>query len=120
MARPHASMLKTLLRSSTALAAALAFYAMSAEPAAAQQPPPAEQAEPVEEEIVITGSRIARPANVDAPTQVTTIGVEEIQASGLTNAADILRTVPSFGVPALSTTNSNFLTSGAGVNTLQL
>src|SRR5690606_3459370 len=37
-----------------------------------------------------------------------------------TNVADILRTVPSFGVPALSTTNSNFFTSGAGINTLQL
>ena len=118
MARPSHDVFKALLRSSTALAAALAFYALSAHPAAAQdQQPPAEQGE---EEIVVTGSRIARPANIDAPTAVTTIGTEEIQSSGLTNAADILRTVPSFGVPALSTTNSNFLTSGAGVNTLQL
>ena len=78
------------------------------------------QDETADEEIVVTGSRIARPANIDAPTQVTTIGQEQIEQSGLTNVADILRTVPSFGVPALSTTNSNFLTSGAGVNTLQL
>lgn len=118
MARPLASRsaLKALLASTTAIAAALAFLALTAEGAAAQEPP-----EPAEEEtIVVTGSRIARPANIDAPTQVTTIGTQEIQSSGLTNAADILRTVPSFGVPALSSTNSNFLTSGAGVNTLEL
>lgn len=116
MARAHSqSWLKHFLKSSTAIAAALAFSALCAAPAAAQDPPPEG-----EEEIVVTGSRIARPANETAPTQVTTIGAEEIQDSGLTNVADILRTVPSFGVPALSTTNSNFLTSGAGINTLQL
>lgn len=73
-----------------------------------------------DEEIVVTGSRIARPANIDAPTQVTTIGQEQLEQSGVTNVADILRTVPSFGVPGLTTTNSNFLTSGAGINTLEL
>ncbi len=36
------------------------------------------------------------------------------------NVADILRAVPSFGVSALSSANSNFLTASSGINTLQL
>jgi outer membrane receptor protein involved in Fe transport len=71
------------------------------------------------EELVVTGSRIPR-ANLTAPTQVTTIDSSNIQFSGLGNAADILRAVPSFGVSALSTNNSNFLTTDNGVNTLEL
>jgi iron complex outermembrane recepter protein len=70
-------------------------------------------------EITVTGSRILR-ANITAPTAVTTIDSAAIEQSGLNNVADILRTVPSFGAPGLSTNNSNFLTSGAGINTLEL
>ena len=70
-------------------------------------------------EIVVTGSRIPR-ANLTAPTAVTTIDAEVINQSGLINVADILRAVPSFGVSALSSANSNFLTTSSGVNTLQL
>ncbi|MEQ9004841.1 MAG: TonB-dependent receptor, partial [Pseudomonadales bacterium] len=71
------------------------------------------------EEVVVTGSRIAR-ANLTAPTAVTTIDSTAIEQSGLINVADILRTLPSFGVSTLSSGNSNFLTSSSGVNTLQL
>jgi iron complex outermembrane receptor protein len=71
------------------------------------------------DEVIVTGSRIPR-ANLTAPTQVTTIDTAIIEQSGLINVADILRAVPSFGVSALSTGNSNFLTSGAGINTLAL
>ncbi len=70
-------------------------------------------------EIVVTGSRIPR-ANLTAPTAVTTIDAEVINQSGLINVADILRAVPSFGVSALSSANSNFLTTSSGINTLQL
>ncbi len=70
-------------------------------------------------EIVVTGSRIPR-ANLTAPTAVTTIDAEVINQSGMINVADILRAVPSFGVSALSSANSNFLTTSSGVNTLQL
>lgn len=73
-----------------------------------------------EETIVVTGSRIARPANATAPTAVTTVGQEAIKLSGATNLSNLLQTVPSFGVPGLSSTNSNFLTSGSGINTLNL
>jgi outer membrane receptor protein involved in Fe transport len=70
-------------------------------------------------DIIVTGSRIPR-ANLTAPTAVTTIDAEVIEQSGLVNVADILRTVPSFGVSALSRSNSNFFTTSSGISTLQL
>lgn len=70
-------------------------------------------------EIVVTGSRIPR-ANLTAPTQVTTLTAENLELSGLTNAADILRSVPSFGVSGISSGNSNFFTTSGGINTLEL
>ena len=70
-------------------------------------------------EIIVTGSRIPR-ANLTAPTAVTTIDADVISQSGLINVADVLRAVPSFGVSALSSGNSNFFTASSGINTLQL
>ena len=87
--------------------------------AALQVAPSAAQDTEALDEIIVTGSRIPR-ANLTAPTAVTTIDAEVINQSGLINVADILRAVPSFGVSALSSSNSNFLTTSAGVNTLQL
>jgi outer membrane receptor protein involved in Fe transport len=80
---------------------------------------PAHAADETISEVIVTGSRIPR-ANLTAPTAVTTIDAEVIRQSGLNNVADILRAVPSFGVSALSSSNSNFLTTSAGINTLQL
>ncbi len=104
-----------------ALLASAAAAASSGLPAYAQEEQ--EEADQIDqmlgEELVVTGSRIPR-ANLTAPTQVTTIDASNIQYSGLGNAADILRAVPSFGVAALSTNNSNFLTTDNGVNTLEL
>jgi iron complex outermembrane recepter protein len=71
------------------------------------------------EELVVTGSRIAR-GNLTAPTAVTTIDSVAIEQSGFINVADVLRTLPAFGVSTLSSGNSNFLTSASGINTLQL
>lgn len=72
------------------------------------------------ETVTITGSRIPVSANVQAPTAVTTVSEEVMQMSGTVNVADILRGVPSFGVSGLTPTNSNFLTQGAGISTLEL
>jgi outer membrane receptor protein involved in Fe transport len=69
--------------------------------------------------VTVTGTRLQR-ANITAPTAVTTIDSEDLQRAGLNNVADVLRTVPSFGVSALTSANSNFLTSSSGINTLQL
>lgn len=71
------------------------------------------------ETVTVTGTRIPH-ANVEAPTAVTTISSEVLQMSGTVNVSDMLRSVPSFGVSGISSTNSNFQTSGAGINTLEL
>ena len=71
------------------------------------------------EEVVVTGSRIAKP-NLGAPTPITTIDQQAIEFTGSANSADILRTLPSVGVSAVSSTNSNFFVTGGGINTIDL
>jgi len=71
------------------------------------------------EEVVVTGSRIVSP-NLDSPSPVQTVSSEDIQSSGILNLQDLLLKNPTFGTPTLSRTNSNFLTSGAGVSTVDL
>jgi outer membrane receptor protein involved in Fe transport len=84
---------------------------------AAQTPPPAEPTS--QETIVVTGSRIVSPNIVSlAPVQV--VGEQDINRSGAVNVQDILLENPAFGAPALSTTNSAFLTSGSGAATVDL
>ncbi|WP_433933589.1 TonB-dependent receptor plug domain-containing protein [Brevundimonas diminuta] len=70
-------------------------------------------------EIVVTGSRIARP-NQDAPTQVQVVSAEAIATTGEVNLGEILRTLPAAGVSSLTPTNSNFFTQGNGVATVNL
>jgi outer membrane receptor protein involved in Fe transport len=70
-------------------------------------------------EIVVTGSRIARP-EIEASTPVQIINAEAITAQGAPNIADILQKLPSVGTPGVSRTNSNFLTSSNGVSTINL
>lgn len=70
-------------------------------------------------QIVVTGSRIQSPTITSvAPVQV--IGDQEIDNAGVTNIQDLLLENPAFGTPALSRTNSAFLTSGTGVATVDL
>lgn len=69
--------------------------------------------------ITVTGTRIAD-ANAVSPVPVTTVDSEEIGFSGQQNLADILRTVPAFGVSGLTLTNSNFSVANAGLSTLDL
>ncbi|HEX6639210.1 MAG TPA: TonB-dependent receptor plug domain-containing protein, partial [Steroidobacteraceae bacterium] len=71
------------------------------------------------EEVVVTGSRILSP-NLESPSPVQTITSEDIQATGILNTQDLLLKNPTFGTPTLSRTNSNFLTSGGGVATVDL
>jgi outer membrane receptor protein involved in Fe transport len=71
------------------------------------------------EEVVVTGSRI-QSANLESPSPIQTITSEDIQATGIVNAQDLLLKNPTFGTPTLSRTNSNFLTSGVGVATVDL
>ncbi len=58
---------------------------------------PAAGTVPALDEVVVTGSRLARSA-FEMPTPVTVIGSEQIQKSGFTNLADLLTQLPSVGL----------------------
>lgn len=71
------------------------------------------------ETIVVTGSRIVSP-NITSLAPVQVVGEQDIDKSGAVNVQDVLLENPAIGTPALSTTNSAFLTSGAGTATIDL
>ncbi|MFL6722202.1 MAG: TonB-dependent receptor domain-containing protein [Sphingomonas sp.] len=71
------------------------------------------------EQIVVTGSRIVSP-NITSLAPVQVIGTQEINQSGAVNIQELLNNNPAFSTPTLSTTNTAFLTSGAGVATADL
>ncbi|HTU64767.1 MAG TPA: TonB-dependent receptor plug domain-containing protein, partial [Steroidobacteraceae bacterium] len=71
------------------------------------------------EEVVVTGSRIVSP-NLESPSPVQTLTAEDIAGTGIVNTQELLLKNPTIGTPLLSRTNSNFLTSGAGVATIDL
>lgn len=79
----------------------------------------AQESSSASETVVVTGSRISRP-NLTAPVAISTFTAEKIAATGEQNVAEILRSLPSTGVSTLSAANSNFLTAGAGINTIEL
>ena len=82
---------------SSAISAALSL----AQPAYAQESPSSN--EPVQQ-IVITGSRIAR-ASDDAPSPVTTLGSDELQKLQATNIGAALSELPAFRASSNPTTN---------------
>jgi outer membrane receptor protein involved in Fe transport len=93
--------------------------------AAAQSQTPVAQttqtaAEPTAgETIVVTGSRIVSP-NITSLAPVQVVGEQDIDKAGAVNVQEVLLENPSLGTPLLSTTNSAFLTSGAGSATIDL
>ena len=101
------------LRSAVRMAL-LGSAALLAVPAAYAQ----DQNEPMQE-VVVTGSRIVS-TSLDSPSPVQTISSEDIAATGILNTQELLLKNPTFGTPTLSRTNSNFLTSGGGVSTVDL
>lgn len=90
-------------------------FALLASPAYAQN----EAATPEAQEIVVTGSRIAVPG-IDSVAPVQVVSAEAIADSGVANVQDLLLKNPAFGTPALSRTNSAFVTSGVGIATVDL
>ncbi|MBL8265361.1 TonB-dependent receptor [Steroidobacter sp.] len=87
-------------------------------PAAASTPASSGSEDPVAaEEIIVTGSRIAR-AGYDQPTPVTVIGAEAIERSGFSNVSDILNRTPQVGV-GLGSSNSYF-NADAGASFINL
>jgi len=67
------------------------------------------------EEIVVTGSRIARP-DLSAPSPVNIVGSEEFQLQGTVNVEDVLNDMPQL-IPATDSTSNN---PGNGAATLDL
>jgi outer membrane receptor protein involved in Fe transport len=103
----------------TALVGAVTILPTSA---IAQTASAAEEQTGAEEEtgdVVVTGSRIRRP-DLESASPVAVIGAEQIQSQGIVNTQDLLQKLPQVGIPGLSRSNSNFLTTGNGVATLDL
>jgi outer membrane receptor protein involved in Fe transport len=100
-------------RVSVYVAAVLATFG-----AGAAAPSQAQEADGLEQ-VIITGSRIAR-TEVESSVPVQVVTAELLDSQGSQNVADILAELPSFGTAGFSRANSNFLTSGNGVSTLNL
>ena len=71
------------------------------------------------EEIVVTGSRIARSA-LEQPTPITVINAAAIEQSGFSNAGDILNQVSQFGVGTGLSSNQEGYFTDAGATFLNL
>lgn len=122
--------LSTALRGTAALSAiALALWGSKAQAqeapsrerpsASAGQSGPDEvpQVEP-DQDIVVTGSRIARP-DLEASVPSTVVTAARIQETGAANIQDVLATLPSVG-QNISRTSSNFSNTGNGIATVNL
>ena len=71
-------------------------------------------------ELVVTGSRVAR-NGFEAPTPVTVIGEEQIQAAGKENLADFVNELPAVvGSATPASSNLSFSNGQAGINALNL
>jgi outer membrane receptor protein involved in Fe transport len=101
-----------------ALAIALAAPAQAQEAAAAADATETADASAPVEEIVVTGSRIARP-DLTGATPTAVIGETQIAQEGATNIQDVLNELPQAGI-GIGRTNSNFLTTGNGVASVNL
>ena len=71
------------------------------------------------ERIEVTGSRL-RSTDLQGFSPVQVIDGSDIDTSSVANIQELLLKNPAFGAPAISRTNSNFSTSGAGVSTVDL
>ena len=70
------------------------------------------------EEVYVTGSRIQR-SNLDSPTPITVLGVEDIAGTGTTNIGELLEKLPS-SIAFSNQSNSTFSSTSAGLNTTAL
>lgn len=114
---------RLLLRSSASAAALL--LALGATPAFAQEstagapattPTSEEGRQPTD--IVVTGSRIARP-EVDSPVPIAVVDSQQLAIDAQQNISDTLNELPQVGLGS-TRTNTNFLTSGTGIATVNL
>lgn len=71
------------------------------------------------DEIIVTGSRIAR-SNLTSPAPVEVLSSEKLEETGLDNLASVLYELPQFGRSDLSSTAGTFDSFNSGVNTVNL
>ena len=107
MRASRAQMLKKLIYAPATLAISVAASASPALAQTAPQPNPG-----VQEEIVVTGSRIARDG-YEAPTPVTVISADELNATPRSNIAEFVNELPAL---AASNTPTPSISSSAGTN----
>lgn len=101
-----------------AMAAAVAAFPAAAQTAATPGDSAADTAGS-DEEIVVTGSRIARERQ-SASVPVIALQAESFQLSGTTNSEDLLNSLPQFVPAATSASNSLASATGTGAATLDL
>jgi len=83
-------------------------------------PAPAADAEEQIEAITITGTRIARDG-YDAPTPVSVLGVQEMQAQAAPNVADFVNQIPAIAGSSTPSSSTGSLSGGsAGINAINL
>jgi outer membrane receptor protein involved in Fe transport len=80
---------------------------------------PSGDSAPPLEEIVVTGSHVAKTA-LEQDVPIVSLSGLSIQKTGISNLADSLNQLPQFGSAGLSNTNTNFADDGAGVSTIEL
>jgi iron complex outermembrane receptor protein len=73
------------------------------------------QEKEVLDEVIVTGSRIARP-NLTQPTPVTTVSSDELRMSGTPDLGQMLADLPSLGSTGTIAGNSNSFDDNAGLN----
>lgn len=109
---------KTSLKA--AFVAALLSSGSAMAQVSAQVPPEGQDAAADESTIIVTGSRIAR-NGYKAPTPLTVINSEDIEATAPANVADFVNDIPSLvGSVTPATSNLNISAGTAGVNALNL
>ena len=99
------------------LAFAFGLSAVIASPTLLAQAPPGDDSGPIEE-VVVTGSRIARP-NLESPVPVTTVTADEIFETGSTSVGDLLNDLPALRSTFSQSNSSRFLGT-TGLNLLDL
>ncbi|MEW5686977.1 MAG: TonB-dependent receptor [Pseudomonadota bacterium] len=101
----------------TVLAAPAAAWAQAAVTTTAAA---AAETESSLEEVIVTGSRVARDG-YSAPTPVNVLGQDEIKAAAAANIADFVNTLPSVAGSATAANSSGGLSNGvAGISALNL
>src|SRR6185295_3274746 len=95
-----------------AVVAALGVSFLQLSVAVAQEPPPTE--------VVITGSRIARPSDFESPSPVITVDRDAIDKSGFSNLQQLFDRVPANGNGAFSTRGNNQDSTANGAASISL